>query len=168
MLSTLCFNSFLHNHMFHWPWTRVHLQTLWKKEKMLVTSNFSFSYVFWPPQNLLVTIILLCANAFNLVQSKILLCVEELKQHLPQSHHVTLLFSCEFTLVYHQMLKWQLLIFAVINWPVCFSKKPWFLLVCSIKSFENNVGKGEIAHHKQYLNFWQCFLPFCGTCFHFN
>ena len=31
------------------------------------------------------------------------------------------------------------------------------------KSFENTVGKGEIAHNKQFLLFLQCFLPFCRT-----
>ena len=28
------------------------------------------------------------------------------------------------------------------------------------KSFENTVGKGEIAHNEQFLLFPQCFLPF--------
>ena len=27
------------------------------------------------------------------------------------------------------------------------------------KPFENTVGNGEIAHHKQFLLFQQCFLP---------
>ena len=35
------------------------------------------------------------------------------------------------------------------------------------KSFENTVGKGEIARHKQFLLFPQCFLPICRTFCHF-
>ena len=55
-----------------------------------------------------------------------------------------------------------------------FLNKPWFLCVCSTSlltlysidthfdasttAFENIVGKGEIAHNKQFLLFPQCFL----------
>ena len=35
------------------------------------------------------------------------------------------------------------------------------------KPFENNVGKGEIAHNEQFLLFPQGFLPFWRTFFHF-
>ena len=41
-----------------------------------------------------------------------------------------------------------------------FPNKPWFLHVCCTKSFENTVGKGEIARNEQFLFFPQCFLPF--------
>ena len=36
------------------------------------------------------------------------------------------------------------------------------------KSFEDTVGKGEIAHIKQFLLFPQCFLPDRRTFFHFH
>ena len=36
------------------------------------------------------------------------------------------------------------------------------------KSFENPVGKGEIAHNKQFLLFPHCFLPVRGTFSHFH
>ena len=36
------------------------------------------------------------------------------------------------------------------------------------KSFENTVGKGEIARNEQFLLFPQCFLPFRATFCHFN
>ena len=36
------------------------------------------------------------------------------------------------------------------------------------KSFENTVGKGEIAHNEQFLLFPQCFLPFWRTFCHFH
>ena len=39
-----------------------------------------------------------------------------------------------------------------------FPDQPWFLCVHST-SFENTVGKGEIAHYEQFLLFPQCFLP---------
>ena len=38
-------------------------------------------------------------------------------------------------------------------------KQPWILMCLQYKSFENTVGKGEIAHHEQFLLFPQCFLP---------
>ena len=36
------------------------------------------------------------------------------------------------------------------------------------KSFENTVGKGEIARNEQFLLFPQCFLPVWRTCSHFH
>ena len=41
-----------------------------------------------------------------------------------------------------------------------FPEKPWFLRICSTKSFENTVGKGEIARNEQFLLFPQCFYLF--------
>ena len=37
-------NPFPHNDTFSHPWETSLLKTLWEKEKLLVTSNFSFSY----------------------------------------------------------------------------------------------------------------------------
>ena len=46
-----CINSFPHNDTFWRQWETSLLKTLWEKEKLLVTSNFSFShnvfYHFW-------------------------------------------------------------------------------------------------------------------------
>ena len=43
------FNPFPHNDAFWRPWETSLLKTLWEKEKLLVTSNFSFSCsVFYP------------------------------------------------------------------------------------------------------------------------
>ena len=36
------------------------------------------------------------------------------------------------------------------------------------KSFENTVGKGEIARNEQFLLFPQCFLPIGRTFYHFH
>ena len=47
-----------------------------------------------------------------------------------------------------------------------FPNKPLFLRVCCT-SLENTVGKGEIAHNKQFLLFPQCFLPILRTFCHF-
>ena len=50
-----------------------------------------------------------------------------------------------------------------------FPNKQWFLCTClQYKSFENTVGKGEIARDKQYLLFPQCFLPVWITFGHFQ
>ena len=40
-------NPFPHNDTFCRPWETSLLKTMWEKEKLLVTSNFSFS-VFYP------------------------------------------------------------------------------------------------------------------------
>ena len=49
-----------------------------------------------------------------------------------------------------------------------FPNNPWFLCVCFYVSFENTVGKGEIACNKQFLLFPQCFLPLWITFCHFQ
>ena len=63
-------NSLLHNPDFKRPCIRSLLKTLWEKEKMLVTSIFSFSHnVFYPSKTNFsfgVTFILSSANPFNL------------------------------------------------------------------------------------------------------
>ena len=42
-------NPFPHNDTFWRPWETSLLKTLWEKEKLLVTSNFSFSHsVLYP------------------------------------------------------------------------------------------------------------------------
>ena len=42
-------NPFPHNVTFWRPWETSLMKTLWEKEKLLVTSNFSFSHsVFYP------------------------------------------------------------------------------------------------------------------------
>ena len=42
-------NPFPHSDTFWRPWETSLLKTLWEKEKLLVTSNFSFSHsVFYP------------------------------------------------------------------------------------------------------------------------
>ena len=38
----------------------------------------------------------------------------------------------------------------------------------AVKPFENTVGKGEIAHNKQFLLFPNCFVSFCKTFSIFN
>ena len=40
-----------------------------------------------------------------------------------------------------------------------FPNKPWFLRCLHYQSFENTVGKEEIARNEQFLLFLQCFLP---------
>ena len=45
----ISFNPFPHNDTFWRPWETSLLKTLWEKEKLLITSNFSFSHsVFLP------------------------------------------------------------------------------------------------------------------------
>ena len=48
-----------------------------------------------------------------------------------------------------------------------FPNKPWFLTCLQYKSFENTVGKGEIARNEQFLLFPLCFLPIWGAFCYF-
>ena len=43
------FNSFPNKLCFLQVWSTNHLKTLWEKEKLLVTSNFSFSHIVFYP-----------------------------------------------------------------------------------------------------------------------
>ena len=52
----------------------------------------------------------------------------------------------------------------LISFPI----KPLFFTCLQYKSFENTVGKGEIARNEQFLLFPQCFLSFWTTLFHFH
>ena len=70
---------------FNDPHVRSLLKTLWEKEKMLVTSIFSFSHnVFYPSKKefLFLTFNLLSANAFKLDQSQNLLLGKEVSSPL--------------------------------------------------------------------------------------
>ena len=45
-------------------------------------------------------------------------------------------------------------------YPLTLSQTLSLVFTClQYKSFENTVGKGEIAHNEQFLLFPQCFLP---------
>ena len=50
---------------------------------------------------------------------------------------------------------------AVIDLP--FPKQALVFTCLQYKSFENTVGKGEIACDEQFVHFPQCFLPFWRT-----
>ena len=80
------------------------------------------------------TFILSPANAFNLDQFKILLFGKELKKLETGS---------------------------VLRKVNPFPNKPWFFTCLQYKSFENTVGKGEIARNEQFLVFpHSVFYPF--------
>ena len=49
-----------------------------------------------------------------------------------------------------------------------FPKQALVFMCLQFKSFENTVGKEEIAHNEQYLLFPQCFLPIWRTFCHFH
>ena len=51
------------------------------------------------------------------------------------------------------------------NYP--FAKQALVFMCMQYKSFENTVGKGEIARNEQFLLFPQCFLPVWRTLCHF-
>ena len=60
------FNPFPHSDTFWHPWETSLLKTLWKKEKLLVTSNFSFSHSVNYPFGILSAIFI----KFEIVVSK--------------------------------------------------------------------------------------------------
>ena len=49
-----------------------------------------------------------------------------------------------------------------------FPKQALVFTFLHYKSFENTVGKGEIARNEQFLLFPQCFLPICRTFCHLH
>ena len=49
-----------------------------------------------------------------------------------------------------------------------FPKQALVYICLLYKSFENTVGKGEIAHNEQFVLFRQCFLSICRTLHHFQ
>ena len=49
-----------------------------------------------------------------------------------------------------------------------FPKQALVFTCLQYKSFENTVGKGEIAHNEQFLLFPQCFLSILRTLCHFH
>ena len=71
----VCFNPFPHNDTFWRPWETGLLKTLWEKEKLLITSNFSFTQsVCYPFREVSVfssNSTVSSADCFNLDQSKI-------------------------------------------------------------------------------------------------
>ena len=56
-----------------------------------------------------------------------------------------------------KFIEWLLFFFPSSTHLNPFPNNPWFLRV-QYRSFENTVGKGEIAHNEQFLLFPQCFL----------
>ena len=76
------FNPFPNTLWFLRVCSTCHLKTRREKEKLLVTSNFSFShsvfYPFWKTQPFLSSLELLCANSFSLEGSKTLSFGKEL------------------------------------------------------------------------------------------
>ena len=49
-----------------------------------------------------------------------------------------------------------------------FPKQALVFTCLTYTSFENTVGKGEIARNEQFLPFSQCFLPFRRAFCHFQ
>ena len=80
------FNPLPHNPYFWRPWERSLQKTLWEKEKMLVTSIFTFSHCFSTLHKsnfkISVTFILSSANAFDLDKPKVLSFGNELTRLL--------------------------------------------------------------------------------------
>ena len=73
---------------------------------------------------------------------------------------------------YHKTLYGMLVEFefnlypATPNYPI--PKQALVFTCLQYKSFENTVGKGEIARNEQFLLFPQCFLPIWRTFCHFH
>ena len=72
----------------------------------------------------------------------------------------------------HSALSTDLSLFSVndvlIQNHLTFSQTSPLFTCLQDKSFENTVGKGEIARYEQFLLFPQCFLPFWRSFFHFH
>ena len=99
-------------------------KTLWKKVKLLILNNFTFSY------NVFYTICIL--KSFN--------------------SHISIVVCSFFE--FGTVSKWC----SRLSYPYSFPKQALVFTCLQYKSFENTVGKGEIARHEQFLLFPQCFL----------
>ena len=55
-----------------------------------------------------------------------------------------------------------------LKWGLTLSKQALAFMCLQYKSFENSMGKREIARNKQFFLFPQCFLPFWRTFHHFH
>ena len=78
-----------------------------------------------------------------------------------------ILFANSDVMTVALQLEWLQNITILISFP----NKPWFshVFTClKYKSFENTVGKGEIARNKQFLLFSHCFLPIWRPFCHFQ
>ena len=107
-------------------------KTLWEKEKLLVSSNFSFFHsVFKRP------VLQTRKNQGLFGKGLKVICEDNIK--IPPYPFTTIPS------------------FKSLN-P--FLNKPTCLLY---KSFENMLGKGQIAGNEQFLLFPKCFLPICRT-----
>ena len=56
----------------------------------------------------------------------------------------------------------------MISIELTLSKQVLVFTSLQYKSFENTVGKGETAHHEQFLLFPQCFQPIWRAFCHFR
>ena len=121
---------------------------VWEKEKLLVTSNFSFShnvfYLIWSLFFILRALENVVCNLFQCDQSKILSSCNGLNNGWMNS--VLHLFQHTGKLTLSQT-------------------SPGFY-VSAVQVFRNTVGKGEIAHKEQFLLFPYCFLTFWKTFSH--
>ena len=63
---------------------------------------------------------------------------------------------------------WTSLKFCHLVMGLPFPKQALVFICLQYKSFENTVGKGEIACNEQFLLFTQCFLPVWRTFCHFH
>ena len=109
------------------------LKTLWEKEKLLVMSNFSFSYIVF---------LTLWRTFCHLDKCK--------------NCHLQTLSSLEESKICR------------LGKGLPFPKQALVFACLQYKSFENTVGKGEIARNEQFLLFPQCFLPISRTFYHFH
>ena len=127
---------------------------MWEKEKLLVTSNFSFSHNVFKSCHLL-----MCQNEYLWSKGLTSGCkglsanMYRLPNNIILDHRLSSLKTKGFV------------DYTCIN-PI--PKKPWFFTCLRYKSFENTVGKGEIARNEEFLLFPQCFLPIWKTFCHFH
>ena len=143
------FNPFPNKPWFLHVYSTSLLKTLWEKEKLLVTSNFSFSHsVFFQ------------SREFSAIFIKFEIVVSKLFQF---GRVRNLLFGKGL-----RMVLWLLTHYQTTNFRLFQSER-----VCRrqfqiwrngrklYKWIENIVGKGEIAHYEQFLLFPQCFKKAC-------
>ena len=123
---------------------------MWEKEKLLLTSNFSFSHsVFKRPVFQRRQKVSLCGNGL----SHFLFQTEAQLLHLASTHQAK-------KMLFESLDSFNIRKMGVLTFP-----KQVLVFTCmQYKCFEHTVEKGEIAH----FSFSQCFLPIWRTIFHFH
>ena len=131
---------------------------MWEKEKLLVTSNFSFPHIVFKGH-------VLQTRKNRGLFGKGLTTMSSSGSLNPP--HNSELYRNEMAFLKTLLVKENIEVTSIFSlYP--FPEQALVFTCLQYKSLENTVGKGEIARNEQFLLFPQCFLPFWRPFYHFH